>query len=98
MIPVGIRVWNEISKGIEWWIKLAELFFRILTGSHRQSAWLRDWLDDLLHRLGRWGCLLDLLAVQRADLELLLVFLQNTLIVVFPERLGGILALESLED
>ena len=39
-----------------------------------------------------------LLGIQRADLELALVLLQDTLVVVLPELLGGILSGNALEN
>jgi hypothetical protein len=38
------------------------------------------------------------LGVKRADQELVLVFLQDSLVVVLPELLGSVLASDALED
>jgi hypothetical protein len=101
LVPVGIATRNEITKLVKRFGGL----FGISSGLRSHDTGLGLRLDNLLLLLGCWrrgggrcwGCRLCL-RVQRADLELLLVLLQDGLIVVLPELLAGILSSYSLED
>lgn len=106
LVPVRIGVWHKISKGIKR--RLIFLFLalddslRIRTGRCRNSTGFCYWLRSLLF-LRCWGgsrlfLLLNFLRVQRADLQLGLVFLENALIVVLPELLRGVFAGDAGED
>jgi hypothetical protein len=70
----------------------------------RNHTRVRLWLDNVFllrlllrrrcnGRSGRRG-----LGVERSDLQLLLVFLEDAVVVVFPELLGCVLSGNALED
>jgi hypothetical protein len=92
LIPDGVGKGDLVSSNIQW--------LRILISLRREGLLLgcrlrllRWWWGR--RRGGRCG---DLLCVQRADLELGLIFLENTIIVVLPELLAGVLARDTAED
>jgi hypothetical protein len=91
LIPARIRKWDLITQGLQRF----SLF--LLLGSSwsrrsRRGSRLRGWS---CRRSGRRG---GLLGVERTDLELGFVFLEDTFIVVFPELLAGVLAGYAGED
>lgn len=101
LVPVGVATGDQITKLVKSFGGL----FGIASGLRSHETRLSFRLDNLLLLLGCWGrgsrrcgwCSL-FLRVERADLELLLVLLQDGLIVVLPELLAGILSSYSLED
>lgn len=101
LVPVGIATRDHVTKLIKSFGGL----FGISSGLRSHKTRLGFRLDNLLlllrcwRRGGRrcWWCSLRL-RVQRANLKLLLVLLQDALIVVLPELLAGILSSYSLED
>lgn len=90
LVPRGVGERNQIT------IRILRLSIcrRLVVG--RGS--LCDWGGLLGCRGGSRRGLDDLLCVQRADLQLGLVLLQNALVVVLPELLRGILSGDSLEN
>ena len=88
LVPTGVGKRDLLAERLEC---LRLLFGRLgLCNSFR----------SLLLRFGRrsWRGRRLRLRVERADLQLLLVLLQNPCIVVFPELLGRILAADFLEN
>lgn len=88
LVPVGVGVGDQITKGIH--------------GLGLFGAAGNDLLGGGLlgHGSGGSGCGLDGfgLGVEGADVQLGLVLLQDTLVVVLPELLGGVLSGDALED
>ena len=92
LVPRGIGKGNQISIRILW-LGLGRWWHRGIGGVGLLGSWRGSWRRC---RLGsRFG---GLLSVQRADLQLTLVLLQNALIVIFPELLGSIFSGDSLEN
>lgn len=103
LVPVGVTARNQITELIQW----LSLLPCSRTWLWCNRSWLRRWHHNLLlflllrrWRGGRWrgGSSSFGLGVQRANLQLLLVLLQNALIVVFPELLAGVFAGNALQD
>lgn len=89
LVPAGVRERNLVA---EWLKSLSRLAVCLLASG-------RNWLG-LGCRCGsgrRLGLLLGL-GIERADLQLRLVLLQDAVVVVLPELLGRILAGYALED
>jgi hypothetical protein len=94
LIPTRIRKGNQVPKRIQR-LYLFHLFFR-----HRNhSSTLRRWFRYLRRRCcRRSGRRRGFLRVQRADLEFRFVFLEDGLVVVFPELLRGVFSGDAGED
>lgn len=88
LVPCRVRIRDQVAV----WIQGPCLFRSGFGGLRRNSAGHSFWLDDFLLLL-RSG-----LGVQRADLQLLLVLLEDALVVVLPELLGRVFAGNALED
>lgn len=76
LVPGGIGKWNQITIRLLWLAKCSRL-------NLARGRWCR-----LGFRSWSWGGLglgLSLLGIQRTDLELTLVLLQDSLIVILPE-------------
>lgn len=95
LVPRRIGIWDQVAIRVQ---SLGLLGFYGWLGSYDTGVCL--WLDQLLFLLGRsgWRCGRCSLGVQRANLKLLLVLLENALVVVLPELLRGILASDTLQN
>jgi len=92
LVPRGISKGDQISIGILW-LGPGRWRYGGIGGVRLLGSWRGSWRRRRLG--GRFG---SLLRVQRADLQLTLVLLQNTLIVIFPELLRSIFSGDSLEN
>lgn len=81
LVPSGVRKWHLVAEGLQ---RLSLLVVGGFGHNHGGSGFGRAG--------GGSGRRLDLLGVEGADLELGLVLLENTLVVVLPELLAGILS------
>jgi hypothetical protein len=93
LVPCRICVRNQLPVSVER--------YQLLVGRRRRyGARFRLRLSGrLLRRRGRRGRRRDLLlGVEGANLQLGFVLLQNSLIVILPELLRGVLAGNALED
>ena len=86
LIPVGVSEWNLLAVLLERLSLFFLVLSRLLSGSRRGCGSLLG----LLFLLG--------LSIERADLQLGLVLLEDALIVVLPELLGGVLSSYALKD
>jgi hypothetical protein len=94
LIPTRIRKGNQISKRIQ---RLVVVVSRSLRGRRSHSLARRGGLCSRWRRRGSRQCG-GFLSIERANLELSLVLLEDALVVVFPELLAGVLAGYARED
>ena len=88
MVPDRISKWDLVTKRLQ---RFLLLLFNWCGCWGSFSLWCR-WGGG---RCGRCG---GLLGVERADLELGLILLEDALVVVLPELFAGILACDTGED
>lgn len=95
MVPGRVRIRDQVAIRIQGFC----LFCGGCGGLWCNGAGHGFWLDHLLLP-GRCGgrCRRSGLGVQTADLQLLLVFLEDALIVIFPELFRSVFASNALED
>lgn len=87
LVPAGVGEGNQVTVGLEGLGLLFDGLLGLLGGLGRGGG-----------GRGLGGLDLGLLGVEGADLQGLLVLLEDALVVVFPELLGGVLAGDTGED